>query len=107
MRAGIAAIFVVYLALAGATLLTRKPWCDEGWFASPAWNLVERGHMGTTVYVVPDTIYPRLDRLTYWMPPLHFLAQAAVFRVAGPGIFQMRFISLVSGAVLVAATFVL
>ena len=104
---GLAALVLgVYLALALGMALTRQPWCDEGWFASPAVNLVEHGHMGTTVYDPPADL-PRFERLTYWMPPVHFLVQAAVYRVLGVSVVAMRLISVVAGLVSLGATFII
>jgi 4-amino-4-deoxy-L-arabinose transferase-like glycosyltransferase len=107
-RLVLAGALVLYLALAGGMALTRSPWCDEAWFASPAWNLVEHGHMGTTVYV-PENERARegFDRETYWVPPLHFVAQAAWYEVAGFGLVQLRLLSVVFGALSVVSCFVI
>src|SRR5229473_2858367 len=43
------AIVVVYLILAVASSRTLMPWCDEAWFAGPAYNLITHGYMGTPV----------------------------------------------------------
>lgn len=107
MRRGAALIAFVYLALALAMVFTRAPWCDEGWFASPAKNLAEHGFMGTTVYDVPEAMCPRFERFTYWTSPLHFVVQAAVYRVFGFGLIPLRLISVAAGALLVLATFVI
>jgi 4-amino-4-deoxy-L-arabinose transferase-like glycosyltransferase len=102
----VALVLGVYLALAIAMVLTRQPWCDEGWFASPAVNLVEHGHMGTTVYDPPADL-PRFDHLTYWMPPVHFVVQAAFYRVLGVSVVVQRLISVLAGLVALGATFII
>jgi 4-amino-4-deoxy-L-arabinose transferase-like glycosyltransferase len=85
----------LYLLMASARLATNDPWVDEGWFASSAVNLVRDGFMGKTLLVSDD--FPNLDRYTYWLPPLHFVTQAVMYRVAGVGLYQMRCISLIFG----------
>ena len=34
-----AVVLAVFFVLTIATAVTKEPWCDEGWFASPARNL--------------------------------------------------------------------
>jgi 4-amino-4-deoxy-L-arabinose transferase-like glycosyltransferase len=97
----------VFVCLAASTALTRAPYCDEGWFASPALNLVQNGFMGTTV-LDPAGISDRcelqgIQKHTYWALPLHFLVQATWYRVVGFGLFAMRALSVVSGIFAVGA----
>lgn len=89
----------LYLLLAAGTALSKRPWSDEGWFASPALNLITRGHMGTSVL---EPIEPRgqqkgIDKYTYWIMPLDILAQAAWYKITGFGLFQMRMLSTMWG----------
>ena len=42
---------------------------DEGWFASPAFNLANHGFMGTTVLYNPHL--PRIQQHKYWILPLY------------------------------------
>ena len=91
----------LYLVLAAGTALSKRPWSDEGWFASPALNLITKGYMGTSVL---ETVEPRgqqkgLDKYTYWIMPLDILAQAAWYKITGFGLFQMRMLSTVWGLV--------
>jgi hypothetical protein len=90
-----AAVAVLYVLFAAGTALSKRPWSDEGWFASPALNLITKGTMGTSVL---ETAEPRgqqkgIDQYTYWVMPLHILAQAAWYKVLGFGLFQMRRLS--------------
>ncbi len=39
----------VGLVLAGWIARTKAPWCDEGWFANPAYNLAFKGNLGSNV----------------------------------------------------------
>jgi hypothetical protein len=52
---------VVYLVLALWLAHTKAPWCDEGWFANPAYNLAiswEHGqqHFGTE-RILPQRLF--------------------------------------------------
>jgi hypothetical protein len=104
-RAGLLApvILALFLLLAGWTAITKSPWCDEGWFASPAWNLAFRGYMGTTVldpasgtpHLNTRTRLDGIDRHTYWVMPLDLLAQAGWYKLAGFGLLQMRVLSII------------
>src|ERR1700688_2200538 len=97
-RAMAAAVVVVFLALAIVTAVTKAPWCDEGWFASPGWNLAFRGFMGTTVLDPASgtpTLHTRtrtdgIDRYTYWVMPLSLVAQAGWYKLAGFSLLRMR-----------------
>ena len=92
-------VVVLYFILAAGTSLSRRPWSDEGWFASPAYNLITNGHMGTTIL---ESVEPRgqqkgINQYTYWIMPLDIIAQSAWYKIAGFGIFQMRMLSAVWG----------
>src|SRR5450432_3358303 len=79
MRSGSTYLFigivVVYLILAVACARTLMPWCDEAWFAGPAYNLMTHGYMGTPVldptsgWFIRDLTH--IDRYTYWIMPLY------------------------------------
>lgn len=90
---------VVYLALAAGTAMTRQPYGDEGELASPAYNLVHRGHLEVTQWE-----RARQSHKAYWMPPVFFLAQAAWQMVVGFGVIQFRLGTIVWGLVLLFAT---
>ena len=91
----------LYLVLATGTALSKRPWSDEGWFISPALNLITRGYMGTSVLepVEPRGQQKGIDKYTYWIMPLDILAQAAWYKITGFGLFQMRMLSAVWGLV--------
>ena len=102
LAAGVTLIVLVYLGLGLTDVFTRAPWCDEAWFASPAYNLAYRGFMGTTVLDPVSSTWKSvqlrgIDRHTYWVMPLNLLFNAAGFRVFGFGIFPMRLLSLLWG----------
>src|SRR5438046_10558438 len=62
---------VTYLTLASGTAMTRQPYGDEGELASPAYNIVHRGHLEVTQWE-----RARQSHKAYWMPPMFFFAQA-------------------------------
>ena len=86
---------VLYVALAAGTAMTRLPYGDEGELASPAYNLVHRGHLEVTQWE-----QARQTHKAYWMPPVFFFAQAAVQMIAGFGIIQFRLGTVLWGLVL-------
>src|SRR5437867_2498357 len=89
---------VTYLALATATAVTRQPYGDEGELASPAYNLVHRGHLEVTQWEGPC-----LSHKAYWMPPVFFFGQAAWEMIGGFGIIQFRLGTVMWGLVLLLA----
>jgi len=108
LAAGSALIVLVYLALGLTNVFTRAPWCDEAWFASPAYNLAYHGFMGTTVLEPASSTWKSvkltgIDRHTYWVMPLNLLWNAAGFRVFGFSIFSMRLLSLFWGMIALGA----
>ena len=94
-RAIWALTIVSYLALASGTALTRQPYGDEGELASPAYNLVHRGHLEVTQWEGA-----RESHKAYWMPPVFFLAQAAWEMVVGFGVVQFRLGTVLWGLIL-------
>ena len=96
---------ILYLLLTTGSVFTRLPWVDEALFASPAYNLVSHGYMGTTVMETIGTRWQGIDRYTYWMVPLHFLAQAGWYELFGFSLFSMRALSEVWGLVALAALY--
>jgi len=91
-------ILLTYLILATGTAITRQPYSDEGYLASPAYTLVHRGYMA----VIPSDQH-RDSHKAYWMPPVFFLVQAAWQSVVGFGVVQFRLGSVVAGLVLLFA----
>jgi hypothetical protein len=101
----IVAVIGAHLVLAAAMALTRKPWVDEAWFASPALNLLTRGVFATTNLETAGTWLVGLDQYTYWITPLHMLVQAGWYTVFGFGVLSLRGLSMVWGLVALLAVF--
>lgn len=103
------AIVVVYLLLAVACARTLMPWCDEAWFAGPAYNLITHGYMGTPVldptsgWFIRDLT--RIDRYTYWIMPLYPLSEAFWFQFFHFGLMTVRMYSVFWGLAALAAWF--
>ncbi|HEY0546542.1 MAG TPA: glycosyltransferase family 39 protein [Pyrinomonadaceae bacterium] len=101
---------VLFLVLATGAALTKAPEADEGWFASPALNLITRGFMGTSV-LEPSGILTRqlkgINQYTYWVMPLHLVAQAGWYKLFGFSLFSMRTLSILWGLVALAAWFLI
>ena len=60
-----------FIASAVWIAYTAPPVEDEGWFASPAYNLIHHGHMGTSVldpngYILRPK-FVGLETHTYWV----------------------------------------
>ena len=99
------AVIGAHIALVAAMALTRKPWVDEAWFASPALNLLTRGVFATTNLETAGTWLVGLDQYTYWITPLHMLVQAGWYSVFGFGVLSLRALSMVWGFVALFAVF--
>src|SRR5207244_5704257 len=78
-----------------------RPWFDEGWFSSPALNLLTKGHMGTSVLDPTATFrsvqLTGINEATYWIMPLYILAQAAWYMLVGFSLPSMRALSVLWG----------
>lgn len=109
-RAAVLCILLTSVVLSCALALAKRPWCDEAWFASPAYNLAYHGTIGTTILDPHGFAYtPDLkgvDRFTYWIMPGYILAQAAWYRVVGFSLFSMRLLSIVWSAIALLSWFV-
>jgi 4-amino-4-deoxy-L-arabinose transferase-like glycosyltransferase len=92
-----AIVTTVYLSLAIGAAITKSPWVDEAWFASPAFNLATKGFMGTTVLEASGTWLEGIDKFTYWIPPAYILAQAAWYEIFGFSLLTMRALSVAFG----------
>lgn len=96
-------------ALSCAFALARRPWCDEAWFANPAYNLIRHGFMGTTILDSHGFIFAPyiegLQRFTFWIMPMYVLVQSAWYQIAGFQLFTMRALSMVWGVVALLAWF--
>jgi 4-amino-4-deoxy-L-arabinose transferase-like glycosyltransferase len=100
---------VVLLSLSLWLARTKAPWCDEGWWVNPAYNLAFHGRMGMSV-VQPSgqfiNAYLRgLQERTYTYPPNHFVALAGWFRLFGFSVFTARAYSACWSVLALAAVF--
>lgn len=74
---------------------------DEPWVASTGWQLAARGVFGSPLFAG----LWHMDERYYDFMPLYPMLSALVFRSAGVGLFQARYVSVALGIVLVALTF--
>lgn len=100
---------VYYFAASYKIAISKEPWIDEGWFASPAYNLAFHGFMGTTV-LEPTGSWLKgelkgIHEFTYWVMPLYLVAQAGWYRLFGFGLLQMRLLSTFWGVVALASLY--
>jgi hypothetical protein len=109
---GTAAAVLLFVVLALVLSLVRAPYTDEALLFSPAFNLITAGHMGTSI--LDETSAWRdgmslrnIHRYTYQVMPLHFLMQAAWYKVLGAGLFEMRALSVLWGLVALGSWFVI
>lgn len=100
-------IVFLYGLLASWQARTTSPWENEAWFADPALNLVHKGFMGTTILESKGSWMEGMDRHTYWMLPLHFLAQAGWYKVFGFSLLTLRWLSIFWGVVILCAWYAL
>lgn len=105
--AGVAAALAFTFALSVAYLFRRAPWWDEGLYGDVARRFATRGTFGSPLLGASGNfgfaVIPRADTHTYWTTPLYPFVVGLWFRIAGVGLLQMRVLSLVCSAVLVAA----
>ena len=108
-RLWLAAVIALFCALASGVAATKRPWCDEGWLADIAYNLIHHGVMGLTILdphgFVFAPVIKGIDRYTYWVMPGYILLQAAWYEILGLNLFTMRALSIVSGIVALASWF--
>jgi len=103
----VAGSVALYLALAFGSALTKSPEIDEGFFANPAFNLATKGVMATTVLETEGSALRGIREHTYWVLPLHLVAQAGWYKVFGFGLVQLRALSILWGLVALAAWFLI
>jgi 4-amino-4-deoxy-L-arabinose transferase-like glycosyltransferase len=101
------AILALYLGLSISTILTRRVVANEGWFADPAYHLLTAGSMRTTVLESKGTWLAGIDRHTYWILPLHPLAQVPWYKLFGFSLWSLRALSTAWGVVALAAWFLI
>ena len=102
-KGALALAAVVFLLLATGLARTKAPWCDEGSFANPAYNLAFHGQMGSNVMEptghVLNAYLSGIKERTYIVVPNHLVALAAWFRIFGFSLFTMRAYSIMWGLV--------
>jgi hypothetical protein len=101
------AILAMFLILSIATALTERPGTDEGYFANPAFNLLTKGSMTTTVLETYGTAFKGMDQHTYWIMPLEPIALSVWYRVFGFGVFSTRSLSIFWGIIALVSWFVI
>ena len=103
-------ILFLFGILAFASAATKAPWCDEAYFAEPAYQLLQTGKMATVVMPPSPIDDPKTfgtDRYTFYALPLDLVMQAGWYRVVGFGILQMRLLSMLWGAVAIGAWWII
>lgn len=96
---------LLYLGLAVGSAMTYRPEIDEGYFASPAVNLLTSGSMGSPVIEEAGTRLKNIGQRTYWVLPLHLLAQAGWYKLFGFSLLSMRTLSAFWGLVALLSWF--
>lgn len=74
---------------------------DEPWIAAAPYKLATEGVFGSDLF----TGYHGMEERHYQHLPAFHLLQAAVFRLAGVGVFQMRFLPITLGLLLLPLSF--
>lgn len=94
-------ILAGHAALSISHALTLRPWSDEGAMANPAYDLMTRGSLGTTLW--EESQWPGIHHHTYYIMPLYALAQAAWYKLTGVSLLSMRLLSLLFALVALGA----
>ncbi|MEO8367768.1 MAG: glycosyltransferase family 39 protein [Candidatus Solibacter sp.] len=102
-------IVLLFIVLAVVSAHVNLPGTDEAWFASPAVNLITKGHYGTSV-LDPTAAFRQnnltgITQHTYWIAPLYGVAQAVWYSIVGFGLMHQRYLSAVWGLVAMLAWF--
>jgi hypothetical protein len=105
-KLAIGLIIALYIVLSIAYSMTRRPWSDEGWFASASYSLAQDGVMATRI-LEPIGIHQGMDKHTYWVMPLHLILTGYWFKAFGFGLVSMRVISILFGLALLGSFYVL
>jgi 4-amino-4-deoxy-L-arabinose transferase-like glycosyltransferase len=98
-------ILIVFLAVTITSAVTERPAVDEGTFADPALNLYRNHSMGSLF--LPDHNLKGIHQRTYWIHPLHIVAQAGWYHLVGFSIVKMRGMSMLFGMAAIFAWFVI
>ncbi len=110
-----AAVFIalaaVSLSLSIGLALTRRPWCDEGWFACAAYNLDHHGRLAITIldsHGFPFAPYVEgIHRFTFWVLPGYLLALAGWNKLFGFSLLAMRALSALWSVVALGSWYVI
>src|SRR6185503_11107060 len=87
----------VFVGLAAINLDAYPPMSgDEAWIMSVAYKLATHGIFGSDLYAGLFNA----DQHYFIALPVHHFLQAISFMVAGPGVAQARWVSVISGAVI-------
>src|SRR5207249_1052856 len=95
---------LVYLAISLHNLaIVPQVYEDEPWQASTGWKLASQGVFGSDMLAG----FYGMERRYYGFLPLHPLLLAAVFKIAGVGLFQARLETVILGLLTLALTYAL
>jgi hypothetical protein len=96
------AAILIFAGLATALAMTKAPWCDEGAFANPAYNLAFHGKMGANVLNPSghflNAYLKGIQERTYIVVPNHLVALAGWYRLFGFSLMTTRAYSILWGA---------
>ena len=103
------AAIAIYLTLALWLAAVKVPWCDEAWFANPAYNLAFHGQMSTNLLEPTGHLLKAnlrgIQQRTYIVVPNHLVALAGWYRLVGFSLFKTRVYSIFWGALTLAVWF--
>jgi hypothetical protein len=96
------AAILIFTGLATALAMTKAPWCDEGAFANPAYNLAFHGKMAASVMNPSghflNAYLKGIQERMYLVPPNHMVALAGWYRLFGFSLMTTRAYSILWGA---------
>ncbi|MFV0388686.1 MAG: ArnT family glycosyltransferase [Pyrinomonadaceae bacterium] len=98
-------VLVLFALFSWTSANSERPESDEGGFQSPAYNLINNGNFGTTVYEMQESGLTRIDQRTYWVMPMFLLNSALSFELFGFSVTSMRLVSIFWGLVLLLSWF--
>lgn len=91
--------FIFFVSLTLLRIFTQHPWNDEAYHATPALNLLQHGHMGTSNVEEQYLYFQGINTHTYWNVPVYYLFGAPWFALFGFDLFRARLLSFCFGAV--------
>jgi 4-amino-4-deoxy-L-arabinose transferase-like glycosyltransferase len=102
LRTAAAAAALLYLAVS-VFALERFPIVgqDEPWIAAPAYKFATEGALGSDLFAG----YHGMERHHFVHMPVYAVLEAALFRVFGAGVRQMRALSVIFGLVLLIVVY--